>query len=92
MTSTAILNMSVVNTSELSDHNALLLDCKYSLESKGFSYTPNTIKDMVKVNKNGRRVLYSLLKKNFNPAETTRVLNKIAAKGIPTKIMNNNYW
>jgi len=56
------LNLGVHNVRELSDHNAITLDCTHSSDERSFSYIRQQVKDIQKINRNGRRVLYSLLK------------------------------
>ena len=50
------------------------------------------VKDLDKIKQNGRRVLISLLKKNFQPQRTEETLRKIAVKGTPLMKTNINYW
>ena len=50
------------------------------------------VKDLQRIQKNGRKVLISLLKRHFDPRKTQATLERIALKGTPFIETNNNYW
>lgn len=58
--------MLVVKTPELSDHNAIRIDVDKD-RTRQINVEKLYVKDLDRIKYNGRKVLISLLKRNFNP-------------------------